>query len=79
MSSYRYEGPRVNEELAKSEAKEFLKAIKDGGKKELIEDEEIERILSTRSKLHLKALYSYYKEISGNYLDEVNKIFMVFA
>ncbi|XP_009772046.1 annexin D4-like [Nicotiana tabacum] len=70
VSSYRYEGPRVDEELAKSEAKEFLKAIKDSGKKELIEDEEIVRILSTRSKLHLKALYSYYKQISGNYFDE---------
>ncbi|XP_059311083.1 annexin D4-like [Lycium ferocissimum] len=70
VSSYRYEGPKVNEELAKSEAKEFLKAIKDGGKKELIEDEEVVRILSTRSKLHLKALYAYYKELSGNYLDE---------
>ncbi|CAN4126102.1 unnamed protein product [Withania somnifera] len=69
VSSYRYEGPRVNEELAKSEASEFLKMIKDGGKK-LIEDEGAVRILSTRGKLHLKDLYSYYKEISGNYLDE---------
>ncbi|PHT60563.1 hypothetical protein CQW23_02926 [Capsicum baccatum] len=69
VSSYRYEGPQVNEELAKSEAREFMKIIKDGGKKQLIEDEGVVRILSTRSKLHLKALYSYYKEISGNYMD----------
>ncbi|KAK4339527.1 hypothetical protein RND71_040989 [Anisodus tanguticus] len=69
VSSYRYEGPRVNEDLAKSEAKVFVNALKDA-KKNLIEDEEIVRILSTRSKLHLKAIYSHYKELTGNFLDE---------
>ncbi|XP_059312231.1 annexin D4-like [Lycium ferocissimum] len=68
VSSYRYEGPRVNDDLAKSEAKVFVNALKDG-KKNLIE-EEIVRILSTRSKLHLKAIYSHYKEITGKFLDE---------
>ncbi|KAJ8529408.1 hypothetical protein K7X08_036243 [Anisodus acutangulus] len=69
VSSYRYEGPRVNEDLAKSEAKIFVNALKDA-KKTLIEDEEIVRILSTRSKLHLKAIYSHYKEMTGKFLDE---------
>ncbi|KAJ8572988.1 hypothetical protein K7X08_009499 [Anisodus acutangulus] len=69
VSSYRYEGPRVNEDLAKTEAKLFVNALKDA-KKNLIEDEEIVRILSTRSKLHLKAIYSHYKEFTGNFLDE---------
>ncbi|KAK4339526.1 hypothetical protein RND71_040988 [Anisodus tanguticus] len=69
VSSYRYEGPRVNEDLAKSEAKIFVNALKDA-KKTLIEDEEIVRVLSTRSKLHLKAIYSHYKEMTGKFLDE---------
>ncbi|KAK4379072.1 hypothetical protein RND71_000934 [Anisodus tanguticus] len=69
VNSYRYEGPRVNEDLAKTEAKVFVNALKDA-KKNLIEDEEIVRILSTRSKLHLKAIYSHYKELTGNFLDE---------
>ncbi|CAN4111254.1 unnamed protein product [Withania somnifera] len=67
---YRYEGPKVNEDLAKSEAKVFVTALKDATKKNLIEDEEIVRILSSRSKLHLKAIYNHYKEITGNLLDE---------
>ncbi|KAL3814757.1 hypothetical protein ACJIZ3_016025 [Penstemon smallii] len=75
LSSYRYEGPKVNEEIAKSEAKTISNAIikANKGKRDLhlIEDqEEIVRILSTRSKLHLKAVYNHYKEISGNYLDQ---------
>ncbi|KAG8391148.1 hypothetical protein BUALT_Bualt01G0157700 [Buddleja alternifolia] len=68
LSSYRYEGPKVNDEIAKLEAKTISNAIIKGGA--LVEDEEIVRILSTRSKLHLKAVYKHYKEISGNYLDE---------
>lgn len=74
MSSHRYEGPRVNNDLAKSEAMVFVNAVKNADKKNLIEDEEIVRILSTRSKLCLKAIYNYYKEITGKLLDEVRKI-----
>lgn len=70
VSSYRYEGPRVNDDLAKSEAKIFVNALKDAKKKNHIEDEEIVRILSIRSKLHLKAIYNHYKDITGNFLDE---------
>ncbi|OIT07502.1 PREDICTED: annexin D4-like [Nicotiana attenuata] len=69
VTSHRYEGPRVNDDLAKSEAKVFVNALKDA-KKNLVEDDEIMRILSHRSKLHLKALYNHYKEMTGNYLDE---------
>ncbi|KAK4476647.1 hypothetical protein RD792_015807 [Penstemon davidsonii] len=69
LSSYRYEGPKVNQEIAKSEAKTISNAIIKG-KRDLIEEEDIVRILSTRSKLHLKAVYKHYKDISGNYLDQ---------
>ena len=71
MSSYRYEGAKVNEDLAKSEAKMFANAL--AKKTNLIEDEDIVRILSIRSKHHLKAIYSHYKEMTGNFLDEVTK------
>ncbi|KAL6495730.1 hypothetical protein OROGR_030293 [Orobanche gracilis] len=71
LSSYRYEGPKVNEQIAEFEAKALLDAIMEGGAVAgLVENEELIRILSTRSKLHLKATYKHYKEISGNYLDE---------
>ncbi|KAG8391138.1 hypothetical protein BUALT_Bualt01G0156700 [Buddleja alternifolia] len=68
LSSYRYEGPKVNEDIAKLEANTISTAIVKGGA--LIENEEIVRILSTRSKLHLKTVHKHYKEITGNYLDE---------
>lgn len=71
VSSYRYEGPKVHEDVAKSEAKALANAIKHAGNKNLVDDEEIVRILSTRSKLHLMALYKHYKEITGKFLDEV--------
>lgn len=75
VSAYRYEGPYVNEETAKSEAKMFADAMKGtgtgaGGKKDLIKDEKLIMILATRSKSHLMAMYKYYTQISGNHLDE---------
>ncbi|KAF5729312.1 putative annexin [Tripterygium wilfordii] len=70
VSAYRYEGLKVMEDTAKTEAKVLANAIKNGDKKQIIEDEEVVRILTTRSKPHLKALYKHYKEISGTNLDE---------
>lgn len=70
LSSYRYEGPKVNEEIAKMEAQSIFNAVKTH-KDDIVENDDLVRILSTRSKLHLKAVYKHYKEISGNYLDEV--------
>ncbi|EPS63392.1 hypothetical protein M569_11393, partial [Genlisea aurea] len=72
LSSYRYEGPKVNEESAKSEAKSISEAVKGASPhgKVLIEAEDIVRILSTRSKPHLKVVYHHYKEITGHNLDE---------
>lgn len=70
VSAYRYEGSKVNEETAKSEAKIFCNAIKDASKNP-IEDEEVIRILTTRSKLHISAVFKHYKELCGNSIDEV--------
>ncbi|XP_074324098.1 annexin D4 [Apium graveolens] len=69
VSAYRYEGSKVNEETAKSEAKIFCNAIKDASKNP-VEDEEVIRILTTRSKLHISTVFKHYKEICGNSIDE---------
>ena len=73
MSSYRYEGSRVNDGTARSEATTLAIAVKNVDKKNPIEDDGIVRILTTRSKLHLKAVVKYYKEIYGKNIDEVRK------
>ena len=70
MSSYRYEGSQVNEGIARSEATTLAIAVKNVDKNP-IEDDAIVRILTTRSKLHLKAVVKYYKEIYGKNIDEV--------
>lgn len=59
----------MNDELAKLEAKVLSDAIKGGVP---IGNYEVVRILSTRSKIHVKAVYKHYKEISGSNLDEVS-------
>lgn len=64
----------MNEELAKLEAKVLSDAIKEG---DPIQNYEVVRILSTRSKLHLNALNKHYKEICGNYLDEVSHYYFI--
>ncbi|OAY82056.1 annexin D4 [Ananas comosus] len=71
VSAYRYEGPKVNEELAKSEAKALGNAIKSAGTKgDLLVNDEVIRILTTRSKLHLRATFKHYKEIFGKSIEE---------
>uniref|UniRef100_A0A2N9GBI3 Annexin n=1 Tax=Fagus sylvatica TaxID=28930 RepID=A0A2N9GBI3_FAGSY len=70
LSAYRYEGSKIKEDAAKSEANTLSNAIKDADKKKPIEDDEVIRILTTRSKPHLQAIYKYYKEISGKNIDE---------
>ncbi|PNX71011.1 annexin d4-like protein, partial [Trifolium pratense] len=66
----RYEGSKVKDDTAKSEAKTLSNAIKNDEKKPIIEDDEVIRILATRSKPHLQAVYKHYKELSGKNLEE---------
>lgn len=70
VSAYRYEGSRINEEMAKSEAKTLGTAVKIAGVKKLAENEEVIRILTTRSKPHLKETFKYYKELYGKSIEE---------
>lgn len=71
MSAYRYEGAKVKDDTAKSEAQTLSHAIKNAEKRNPIEDDEVIRILSTRSKPHLQEVYKHYREISGHNIDEV--------
>ncbi|CAH2041430.1 unnamed protein product [Thlaspi arvense] len=70
VSSYRYEGPRVHEDAPKSEAKILYNAIRKVDGKSLIADEEVVRILSTRSKPHLRVVFKHFKEISSRNIEE---------
>ena len=72
VSAYRYEGPRVSEEVARAEAKALGAAVRSagGGKPLAVENDEVVRILSTRSKPHLVETLRRYKEIHGRGLEE---------
>lgn len=69
VSAYRYEGPKVNEDTAKAEAKALGAALK---KKEAaaVENGEVVRILTTRSKPHLVETFKHYKELHGKHIHE---------
>lgn len=70
VSSYRYEGPHVDEETAKSEAKALHNAIQKEASENLIVNEEVVRIITTRSKPHLRATFKFYKELFGKSIEE---------
>lgn len=62
VSSFRYEGDEVNMMLAKSEAKILHEKISD----KAYNDEELIRILTTRSKAQLNASLNHYNNQFGN-------------
>lgn len=68
MSSLRYEGAEVNLSLAKSEAKLLHGKIAD----KAYSDEEIIRILTTRSKAQLLATLNEYNNEFGNPINKVH-------
>ncbi|PIA53727.1 hypothetical protein AQUCO_00900364v1 [Aquilegia coerulea] len=69
VSSYRYQGPKVHAETAKAEAKILANAIKSSGN-ELEKNAEVLRILTTRSKASLQAIFKHYKELYGKNIEE---------
>lgn len=71
VSAYRYDGDWINGEMAKSEAKTLASAIKSAGAKKLVVNEEVIRILTTRSKKHLRETFKCYKEMYGKSIEEV--------
>jgi hypothetical protein len=62
VSAYRYEGEEVNMHLAKSEAKLLHDKISD----KAYADEEVIRVLTTRSKHQLIATFNHYNNEFGN-------------
>ncbi|KAK8710927.1 hypothetical protein V6N13_146236 [Hibiscus sabdariffa] len=62
VSTFRYEGEEVDMSLAKSEAKILNEKIKD----KQYNDEELIRIISTRSKAQLNATFNHYNSSFGN-------------
>ncbi|KAK8488341.1 hypothetical protein V6N11_069102 [Hibiscus sabdariffa] len=70
VTTYRYEGPKVKIDTTKSEAESLLNAIKNGDTRKAVEDDEVIRILSTRSKPHLKEVYKQYMKLSGKTVTE---------
>lgn len=66
VSSYRYEGDEVNMTLAKSEAKLLHEKIS----KKAYNDEELIRILATRSKAQINATLNHYK---NEFRNDINK------
>lgn len=62
LSAYRYEGPEVNLTLAKSEAKLLHEKIEDKS----YADDEIIRVITTRSKAQLAATFNAYHNAFGH-------------
>ena len=67
VSAFRYEGEEVNTMLAKSEAKILHEKISD----KAYSDDEIIRILTTRSKAQLNATLNHYNNAFGNAINKV--------
>lgn len=70
VSSYRYDGDEVNLRIAKSEAKILHEKIK--GKH--YSDDEVIRIVATRSKAQVNATLNEYKNEYGNDIIKVRKL-----
>ncbi|KAH9756605.1 Annexin D1 [Citrus sinensis] len=66
VTAYRYEGDEVNITLAKSEAKILHEKISN----KAYNDEDLIRILATRSKAQINATLNQYKNVYGNDIDQ---------
>ncbi|RLN16920.1 hypothetical protein C2845_PM02G25830 [Panicum miliaceum] len=74
VTAYRYEGARVSEELAAEEAKALAAAVKaapaTASAARLVQNEQVVRILATRSKPQFRATFKIYEELHGKPLEE---------
>ncbi|KAF8721007.1 hypothetical protein HU200_023418 [Digitaria exilis] len=71
VTAYRYEGERVSEELAAEEAKALAAAVvKASPAAKLVQNEQVVRILATRSKPQLRATFKIYKDLHGKPLED---------
>lgn len=60
----------MDKEVAKAEAEALGAAVKRAGNGKLVENDEVLRILTTRSKPHLVQTFMYYKEMHGRHVEE---------
>lgn len=67
VTAYRYDGPEVNATLATSEARILHEKITE----KAYNDEELIRIISTRSKAQLNATFNHYNDQFGNAISKV--------
>ncbi|KAK9002712.1 hypothetical protein V6N11_060295 [Hibiscus sabdariffa] len=70
VRAYRYEGPNVKKDTTRSEAKTLFNAIKNVDTRKVMEDDDVVNILSTRSKPHLKEVYTQYMKLSDKTITE---------
>lgn len=68
VTAYRYEGPEVDANLAKTEAKTLKNAI-DG---KAYNHEEVVRIVTTRSKAQLRATFNRYKDDYNKFITKAS-------
>jgi hypothetical protein len=68
VSSYRYAGEHVDTDVAKLEAAQLSEAIRE---RKLHGDDDVVRIISTRSKSQLGATFQQYREGQGTDIAEV--------
>ncbi|XP_066380461.1 annexin D4-like isoform X2 [Miscanthus floridulus] len=75
VSAYRYEGACVSEDLATEEAKALAAAVRSApaAATKLVPNEQVVRVLATRSKPQLRATFRIYMELHGKPLEEVVK------
>ncbi|XP_047326976.1 annexin Gh1-like [Impatiens glandulifera] len=66
VSSFRYEGPEINTKLARSEARILHEKINN----KHYDDEEVIRILTTRSKAQINATLNHYNDEFGNAINK---------
>ncbi|XP_066379867.1 annexin D4-like [Miscanthus floridulus] len=72
VSAYRYEGACVSEDLATEEAKALAAAVRSApaAATKLVQNEQVVRVLATRSKPQLRATFRVYMELHGKPLEE---------
>lgn len=74
VSAFRYEGPEVNTRLARTEARTLHQKISE----KAYNDDELIRIVTTRSKRQLNATLNHYNNEFGNAINKVSIFYLIY-
>lgn len=74
VSAFRYEGPEVNTRLARTEARTLHQKISE----KAYNDDELIRIVTTRSKPQLNATLNHYNNEFGNAINKVSIFYLIY-